>query len=138
LLIYIFALLGAEAGPSTSGRPASRTGRESAGSISSSSEFVTVPTPEPSTAIVEPEGLVNKVKRWLSWIYYYIAMVVDNVIKVLREISKDYRSIADKLKRERKEKRIDKLRRSRQSHLYPKAPHTDTSGESDPNESKVS
>ncbi|XP_031574449.1 piezo-type mechanosensitive ion channel component 2-like [Actinia tenebrosa] len=117
----------AESGPSTSGRPVSRTGRESIGSTSSIADYVNVPTPEPSPAVVEPEGLVNKVKRWLSWIYYYIAMVVDSVIKVLREISKNYRSIADQLKKERKEKRIEKLRRSRLSHLHPKPTYTETS-----------
>ena len=112
----------------------SRSGRESV--ESSTSDFVTVPTPEPSAAIVEPEGAVNKVKRWLSWIYYYIAMCVDSVIKVLREISKNYRLIADQLKKERKEKRLEKLRRARHSHIFPKSRYTETS-DSDVADSKV-
>ena len=61
----------------------------------------------------QPEGFVNKIKRWCSWLYYYIAITVDKVIDLLNDISKDYREIADQLKKERKEKRIEKLRRAK-------------------------
>ena len=61
----------------------------------------------------QAEGFVNKIKRWCSWLYYYIAISVDKVIDLLNDISKDYREIADQLKKERKEKRIEKLRRAK-------------------------
>ena len=59
----------------------------------------------------QSDGFVNKIKKWCSWLYYYIAITVDKVINLLNDISKDYRDIADQLKKERKEKTIEKLRR---------------------------
>ena len=61
----------------------------------------------------QPDGFVDKIKRWCSWLYYYIAISVDKCIELLNEISKDYREIADQLKREQREKRIEKLRRAK-------------------------
>lgn len=67
----------------------------------------------PEDVVGQSDGFVNKIKRWCSWLYYYIAISVDKVIELLNDISKDYREIADQLKRERKEKRIEKLRRAK-------------------------
>lgn len=74
---------------------------------------MTVIAPEIPREDGQPEGFVDKLKRWCSWLYYYIAISVDKVIDLLNDISKDYREIADQLKKERKEKRIEKLRRAK-------------------------
>ena len=101
------------------GRPGEATGSAASGRKSSSSsienedDFVAVVVPERRDDDGQPEGFVNKIKRWCSWLYYYIAISVDKVIELLNDISKDYREIADQLKKERKEKRIEKLRRAK-------------------------
>ena len=76
-------------------------------------DFLEVVGPEVPSESGKPEGFVEKIKRWCSWVYYYIAVSLDRVIDLLNEVSKDYREIADQLKKERKEKRIEKLRRAK-------------------------
>lgn len=103
------------------GEPTETTGGatlSSAREIASSSadeddDFMNVIAPELPEDDGEPKGFVDKIKRWCSWLYYYIAISVDKVIDLLNDISKDYREIADQLKKERKEKRIEKLRRAK-------------------------
>lgn len=103
-------------------RPSKATGdavssgarKGSSSSIEGEDDFLAVVAPEiPEDVVGQPDGFVSKIKRWCSWLYYYIAISVDKVIELLNEISKDYREIADQLKRERKEKRIEKLRRAK-------------------------
>lgn len=84
-------------------------------------DFLEVIGPEVPAEGGEPEGFGEKIKRWCSWVYYYVAMSLDRVIDVLNEISKDYREIADQLKKERKEKRIEKLRRAKFGYWGPRA-----------------
>ncbi|XP_015749151.1 PREDICTED: piezo-type mechanosensitive ion channel component 1-like [Acropora digitifera] len=79
-------------------------------------DFLEVVGPEVPSESGKPEGFVEKIKRWCSWVYYYIAVSLDRVIDLLNEVSKDYREIADQLKKERKEKRIEKLRRAKFGH----------------------
>lgn len=95
--------------------PASSGARKgSSSSIEGEDDFLAVVAPEmPEDVVGQPDGFVTKIKRWCSWLYYYIAISVDKVIELLNDISKDYREIADQLKRERKEKRIEKLRRAK-------------------------
>jgi len=97
------------------GDPASSGARKSSSSsIEGEDDFLAVVAPEmPEDVVGQPDGFVNKIKRWCSWLYYYIAISVDKVIELLNDISKHYREIADQLKRERKEKRIEKLRRAK-------------------------
>ena len=97
----------------TGGAAASGARKSSSSSIEDEDDFLAVVAPEMPADDGQPEGFINKMKRWCSWLYYYIAISVDKVIDVLNDISKDYREIADQLKRERKEKRIDKLRRAK-------------------------
>ena len=92
------------------GKPAEATG--AAASSEDEDDFLNVIAPElPDDG--QNDGFVNKIKKWCSWLYYYIAIAVDKVINLLNDISKDYREIADQLKIERKEKRIEKLRRAK-------------------------
>ena len=96
--------------------------KSSSSSIEGEDDFLAVVAPEmPEDAFGQPDGFVNKIKRWCSWLYYYIAISVDKVIELLNEISKDYREIADQLKRERKEKRIEKLRRAKFGYAVARA-----------------
>lgn len=85
----------------------------SSSSAEGEEDFLAVIAPEMPEDDGQPEGFVNRIKRWCSWLYYYIAITVDKVIDLLNDISKDYREIADQLKKERKEKRIEKLRRAK-------------------------
>lgn len=85
----------------------------SSSSAEGEEDFLAVIAPEMPEDDGQPEGFVNWIKRWCSWLYYYIAITVDKVIDLLNDISKDYREIADQLKKERKEKRIEKLRRAK-------------------------
>ena len=87
--------------------------KSSSSSIEGEDDFLAVVAPEMPEDNDQPEGFVSKIKRWCSWLYYYIAITVDKVIELLNDISRDYREIADQLKRERKEKRIEKLRRAK-------------------------
>ncbi|KAL9975258.1 hypothetical protein ACROYT_G012400 [Oculina patagonica] len=96
------------------GAAASSSARKSSSSsIEDEDDFLAVVAPEMPEDDDQPEGFVNKIKRWCSWLYYYIAITVDKVIDLLNDISKDYREIADQLKKEQKEKRIEKLRRAK-------------------------
>ena len=87
--------------------------KSSSSSIGNEDEFVEVFVPEASSDDGQADGFVNKIKKWWSWLYYYIAISVDKVIDLLNDISKDYREIAGQLKREQKEKRHEKLRRAK-------------------------
>ena len=58
-------------------------------------------------------GFITKVKSYCSWIYYYFAMIMDKIIDILNGISKDYREITEQLRKERKEKRQEKIRKWR-------------------------
>ena len=93
------------------GKPTEATG--AAASSEDEDDFLTVIAPEMPDDEGQNDGIVNKIKKWCSWLYYYIAIAVDKVINLLNDISKDYREIADQLKRERKAKRIEKLRRAK-------------------------
>ena len=93
------------------GKPAEATG--AAASSEDEDDFLNVIAPELPDDEGQNDGFVNKIKKWCSWLYYYIAIAVDKVINLLNDISKDYREIADQLKKERKEKRIEKLRRAK-------------------------
>ena len=76
-------------------------------------DFLTVNVPEVTPNDNQPDGVLSKIKKWCSWIYYYLAISFDKVIDLLNDISNDYREIADQLKKERKEKRLEKLRRGK-------------------------
>ena len=93
------------------GKPTEATG--TAASSEDEDAFLNVVAPEMPDDEGQNDGIVNKIKKWCSWLYYYIAIAVDKVINLLNDISKDYREIAHQLKRERKEKRIEKLRRAK-------------------------
>ena len=109
-----FTLLYVAKPTETTGGATSSSGREIASSSADEDDdFLNVIAPELPEDDGEPEGFVDKIKRWCSWLYYYIAISVDKVIDLLNDISKDYREIADQLKKERKEKRIEKLRRAK-------------------------
>ena len=99
--------------PIYTGKAAEATGAAASSGEDEEEDFLAVIAPEIPREDEQPEGFVDKLKRWCSWLYYYIAISVDKVIDLLNDISKDYREIADQLKKERKEKRIEKLRRAR-------------------------
>ena len=97
----------------TGGAASSGARKSSSSSVEEEDDFLALVAPEMPENDEQAEGFVNKIKRWCSWLYYYIAISVDKVIDLLNDISKDYREIADQLKKERKEKRIEKLRRAK-------------------------
>lgn len=107
------------------GKPAEATG--AAASSGDEDDFLNVIAPELPDDEGQNDGFVNKIKKWCSWLYYYIAIAVDKVINLLNDISKDYREIADQLKKERKEKRIEKLRRAKFGYTSARLRHEDVS-----------
>lgn len=107
------------------GKPAEATG--AAASSEDEDDFLNVIAPELPDDEGQNDGFVNKIKKWCSWLYYYIAIAVDKVINLLNDISKDYREIADQLKKERKEKRIEKLRRAKFGYTSARLRHEDVS-----------
>ena len=95
------------------GKATEPTGGAASSGDDEDDDFLEVIAPELPADDGNPEGVEVKIKRWCSWVYYYIAISVDKVIDLLNDISKDYREIADQLKKERREKRIEKLRRAK-------------------------
>lgn len=95
------------------GKATEPTGGAASSGDDEDDDFLEVIAPELPADDGHPEGVEVKIKRWCSWVYYYIAISVDKVIDLLNDISKDYREIADQLKKERREKRIEKLRRAK-------------------------
>ena len=99
-LIYFLSLV----------EPAGEGRRDSASS--GEGDYVSVRAPEEMDD-TQDSRFSTTIKKWFSWIYYYFAMIVDKVIEILNDISKDYREIADQLKKEKKEKRREMIRRAR-------------------------
>lgn len=95
----------------TGAAASSRARTTSSSSAEGEDDFLAVTAPEMPEDNGQSDGFVNKIKKWCSWLYYYVAITVDKVINLLNDISRDYREIADQLKKERKEKRVERLRR---------------------------
>ena len=110
-ITYIVILFTGKSKEATGAAASSRARTTSSSSAEGEDDFLAVTAPEMPEDNGQSDGFVNKIKKWCSWLYYYVAITVDKVINLLNDISKDYREIADQLKKERKEKRVERLRR---------------------------